>query len=94
MKKLGDNVRVVGGDTARHVEKYYRKNHNNDTNIVDLSECSKLSEVVINSDKTISVGAGLTIEAFIDVFRKLENQNASKFVKVDFPVYPSAYLLL
>ena len=34
-------------------------------------------------DGSITVGAALTIEALIDVFRKLENKNASKVVKVN-----------
>ena len=50
LTSLAPNVRVISGDTARHVEKYYaKKNQSNYANIIDLSRCTELTAVTTHS---------------------------------------------
>ena len=73
MKKLGDNVRVVGGDTARHVEKYYKKHESKYTNVIDLSKCFDVSKVVFNSGILVHSKTTVYFLQIIFLFYQLGN---------------------
>ena len=62
------NFRIVSGNTAKHVEKYYKKKQEQLANIIDISritEMKKISSSSCDDGDIISIGASSSMNDFI-----------------------------